>query len=297
MIFTIRSGITILADHPRLYLPRHSTPGKDWFRIQKPIPTDPLCTAKQDSITLPDGVGLPGRRHSIGLARRWHLGIDTLWLLNGLIFTVLIFAIGQWMRLVPMSWNVSGTFDTVPLDQFSIQIARTLHFLVLCWFVMFIVVHVALVMTTGALRNLNHIYVSRDDASWVGFAIFAVSMVVMIVAWVASTPLTYRFLRKVQKAGYALIGPAQKLFEHIDAKPGQYSEKDISPYFWHNGKYPETEEYKQLQAGDFAGYTLRINGLVENPVDLNLEQLRSFPTTSNSRSICAFKAGRASRSR
>lgn len=69
MIFIIRSGVTILADHPRLYWTRHSTPGKDWFRIQKPVPSDPLYTAKADSITLPDGVGLPGRRHSIGLAQ------------------------------------------------------------------------------------------------------------------------------------------------------------------------------------------------------------------------------------
>ena len=102
MIFIIRSGVTILADHPRLYLTRHSTPGKDWFRMQKPVPADPLYTAKRDSLTLPDGVGLPGRRHSIGLARWWHLGIDTLWLANGIVFFVLIFATGQWMRLVPM---------------------------------------------------------------------------------------------------------------------------------------------------------------------------------------------------
>jgi DMSO/TMAO reductase YedYZ molybdopterin-dependent catalytic subunit/thiosulfate reductase cytochrome b subunit len=330
LIFIIRSGITILADHPRLYLTRHSTPGKDWFRIQKPIPTDPLYTAKQDSITLPDGVGLPGRRHSIGLARWWHLGIDTLWLLNGIIFMVLIFVTGQWMRLVPMSWDVIPNSISVaiqylsldwPIENgwvnynslqliayfitvfiaapaalitglgmspalstrfrwvssiFSIQIARTLHFLVLCWFIMFIVVHVALVLTTGALRNLNHMYSARDDDSWVGFWIFAASMAVMIAAWVAATPLTYRFPRKVQKVGYALIGPAQKMFEHIDAKPGQYSEKDISPYFWHNGKYPETEEYKTLQARDFADYRLRINGLVDNPVELSLDELRSL---------------------
>jgi methionine sulfoxide reductase catalytic subunit len=330
LIFIIRSGITILADHPRLYLTRHSTPGKDWFRIQKPIPTDPLYTAKQDSITLPDGVGLPGRRHSIGLARWWHLGIDTLWLLNGIIFMVLIFVTGQWMRLVPMSWDVIPNSISVaiqylsldwPIENgwvnynslqliayfitvfiaapaalitglgmspalstrfrwvssiFSIQIARTLHFLVLCWFIMFIVVHVALVLTTGVLRNLNHMYGARDDDSWVGFWIFAASMAVMIAAWVAATPLTYRFPRKVQKVGYALIGPAQKMFEHIDAKPGQYSEKDISPYFWHNGKYPETEEYKTLQAGDFADYRLRINGLVDNPVELSLDELRSL---------------------
>lgn len=81
MIFIIRSGVQILSDHPRLYWTRHSTPGKDWFRIQKPVPADPLWTAKEDSISLPGQLGLPGIRHSIGLACWWHLGTDTLWLL------------------------------------------------------------------------------------------------------------------------------------------------------------------------------------------------------------------------
>ena len=330
LIFIIRSGVSILADHPRLYWTRHSTPGKDWFRMQKPVPPDPLYTAKMDSITLPNGVGLPGRRHSIGLARWWHLGIDTLWLLNGIVFYVLIFSTGQWKRLVPMSWDVfpnavSVTIQYLSLDwpvdngwvnynglqllayfitvfiaaplalitglgmspalstrfrwissRFSIQVARSLHFFVLCWFVFFVVVHVTLVLTTDALRNLNHMYGGRDDDSWVGFWIFAASLVVMIVAWVAATPLTYRFPRKVQKVGFALIGPAQRLFEHIDSKPGQYSEKDISSYFWHNGKYPETEEYKNLREGDFKDYKLRINGLIDNPVELDLSQLREI---------------------
>ncbi|MET3934455.1 hypothetical protein [Arthrobacter sp. OAP107] len=42
LIPIIRAGITILADHPRLYWTRHSTPGKEWFRMQTPIPADPL---------------------------------------------------------------------------------------------------------------------------------------------------------------------------------------------------------------------------------------------------------------
>jgi methionine sulfoxide reductase catalytic subunit len=33
MIFIIRAGVQILSDHPRLYWTRHSTPGRDWFRI------------------------------------------------------------------------------------------------------------------------------------------------------------------------------------------------------------------------------------------------------------------------
>ncbi len=330
MLFIIRSGITVLADHPRLYWTRNSTPGKDWFRIQKPVPTAPLYTAKEDSITLPNGVGLPGRRHSIGLARWWHLGIDTLWLANGIVFYILIFTTGQWLRLIPLHWDVipnaisvaiqylsldwpleSGwtnynglqllayfvtVFIAAPLavitglgmspalstrftkisSVFSIQFARSVHFVVLCWFVLFIVVHVTLVLTTGALQNLNHMFATRNDQSWWGFAIFTGALLLLIAAWVAATPFTYRHPRVVQRVGYALIGPAQRLFEHIDAKPGQYTEKDISPYFWHNGKYPEGAAYLALQADDFRDYTLRVNGLVNTPVELTLTQLRAL---------------------
>ena len=330
MIFIIRSGVQILSDHPRLYWTRHSTPGKDWFRVQKPVPADPLWTAKKDSISLPGQVGLPGIRHSIGLARWWHLGTDTLWLLNGLVFYVLLFATPHWRRLVPASWDVFPNavsvliqylslnwptetgwvaynslqliayfitvFVAAPLalitglgmspalstrfkrisKVLSIQTARSLHFCVLVWFLLFIVIHTTLVFTTGLLRNLNHIYASRNDDSWIGFWIFAASMVVVIVGWVAATPFTLRHPRVVQRVGFALIGPVQRLFEHVDATPGEYTEKDISPYFWHNGQYPDSEEYKALFEGNFADYRLRINGLVDNPVDLDLTQLRAL---------------------
>ncbi len=331
LIFIIRSGIQILSDHPRLYWTRHSTPGRDWFRVQKPVPEDPLWTAKQDSISLPGQVGLPGIRHSIGLARWWHLGIDTLWLVNGIIFYVLLFTTGEWRRVIPTSWSVfpnavsvgiqylslswpaesaGGSYNSLQLFAYfitifiaaplafltglgispalstrftrissvlSIQTARSLHFLVLIWFLFFITVHVALVFTTGLLHNLNHVYASRTDSSWAGFWVFAASMMVVVVGWVAATPFTFRHPRVVQRAGFALAGPAQRLFEHLDAAPGQYTEADISPYFWHNGVYPTSEQYIALQAGAFADYRLRINGLVGNPVDLDLTQLRALP--------------------
>lgn len=331
MIFIVRSGLQILADHPRLYWTRHSTPGRDWFRIQKPVPADPLWTAKQDSISLPKQVGLPGIRHSIGLARWWHLGIDVLWLANGLIFFVLLFATPHWHRLVPTTWSVFPNAASVmiqylsldwPIEHgweaynslqmlayfitifiaaplalltglgmspalstrfkriskvLSIQTARSLHFLVLVWFLLFIVMHVTLVFATGALRNLNHMYALRNDDSWIGFWIFAATMVVVIVGWVAASPFTLRHPRVVQRVGYALIGPVQRLFEHVDATPGEYSEQDISPYFWHNGQYPKSEEYRALIDNDFVDYRLKLEGLVENPVELDLAQLRALP--------------------
>lgn len=332
MIFILRSGLQILSDHPRLYWTRHCTPGRDWFRFQKPVPADPLWTAKQDSVSLPRHVGLPGLRHSIGLARWWHLGVDTLWLLNGLVFYVLLFVTPHWRRLVPtslavfpnaasaliqylsLSWphdngwvaynglQLIAYFITVfiaaPLALLSglgmspalstrirpvskvlnIQVARSLHFLVWAWFVFFIVVHTALAVTTGALANLNHITTGREGSSWLGFWLFAAWMAVVIVGWVAATPLTLRRPRLIQRVGSALLGPTERLFEHLDPKPGQYTEKDISPYFWHNGRYPDSAEYKRLAEGGFADYTLRITGLVANPVQLTLDELRRLPS-------------------
>ena len=106
MMFIIRAGIQILADHPRLYWTRDCTPGTEWFRFQHPVPEGRIWTSKDNSVTVPGWLGIPGVRHSIGLARWWHFSIVLLWTINGIAFYVLIFATGQWLRLVPVTWGV-----------------------------------------------------------------------------------------------------------------------------------------------------------------------------------------------
>jgi DMSO/TMAO reductase YedYZ molybdopterin-dependent catalytic subunit len=53
----------------------------------------------------------------------------------------------------------------------------------------------------------------------------------------------------------------------------KYSEKDISPYFWPNGKMPVSDNWKRLAAEGFEDYRLKVGGLVENPVELSLADL------------------------
>jgi methionine sulfoxide reductase catalytic subunit len=79
---------SILADHPRLYWTRDCTPGKDWFRFQKAVPTGRVWTSKDDSVTLPSWLGIPGIRYSIGLARWSHFSVNLLWVLKGIVFYV-----------------------------------------------------------------------------------------------------------------------------------------------------------------------------------------------------------------
>jgi methionine sulfoxide reductase catalytic subunit len=332
MMFIIRTGIQILCDHPRLYFSRNATPGKDeWLRVGPPVPDDELWTANADTVALPPQFGLPGFRHSIGLARWWHLGIDVLWLLNGAVFYVLLFTTGQWRHIVPTSWDVFPNAASVavqylsldwPTDngwvayngmqllayfttvfiaapaalitglgmspalsqrvhwlgkRLSIQHARSLHFLVLVYFLFFILVHVTLVFATSALKNLNHMFAARDDNSWMGFWIFAAAMVVTAIAWVWATPFTIRHPRVIQRVGYALVGPFQRMLEQLDPKPGAFTEKDVSPHHRRNGRLPETVEYKELEKNDFVDWRLKVYGLVEHPTEFSLDDLKALP--------------------
>lgn len=175
-----------------------------------------------------------GRRLSLYL---WaHLSADLLWVAAGVAYVVLLFATGQWMRIVPTSvgvvpealsaalqyasldwpaengwvgynalqqlsyfltvfvaaplailsglrmspaWPLGGALDRA----FPVRIARAIHFPVMVYFVVFTVVHVALVLLTGAVRNLDHMFAVRDDESWWGVAVFLVSLIVFVAAW------------------------------------------------------------------------------------------------------------------
>jgi methionine sulfoxide reductase catalytic subunit len=63
------------------------------------------------------------------------------------------------------------------------QAARTIHFGVLCWFVLFIFAHVTLVFITGARQNLNYMWAGVNDNSWDGLLIWGCAMVLVIVTW------------------------------------------------------------------------------------------------------------------
>jgi DMSO/TMAO reductase YedYZ molybdopterin-dependent catalytic subunit len=149
------------------------------------------------------------------------------------------------------------------------------HFLVLCWFVAFIFTHVTLVFITGMRRNLNFIFAGVNDDSWRGFVVFAVAMAGVALAWVCASPFTVRHARLVQKTGRGLIGRIKGLAEQWEPRV-QYAETDISPFFWLNGTLPRPDAYAALQREDFAGYRLRIDGLVARPSVLSFAQIKAM---------------------
>ncbi|NMR31802.1 cytochrome b/b6 domain-containing protein [Arthrobacter sp. SF27] len=196
-------------------------------------------TAKKDSFFSPKG----NTPKKVSLSQWLHQSLDVFWVLNGLVFIILLFATGQWVRIVPTSWDIfpnmlSTGIQYVSLDwptengwvhynalqvmtyfitvfiaapmaiisgiristwwpesatglnkAYPVEWARALHFPVMIYFVAFTIVHVFLVFFTGALRNLNHMYTSRDAVDWWGLIIFVLSLLVISAAWFLTKPL------------------------------------------------------------------------------------------------------------
>ncbi|MDT3346351.1 cytochrome b/b6 domain-containing protein, partial [Microbacterium aquilitoris] len=205
------------------------------------------------------------RKRRMSLTLWLHQALDVLWLANGVVFVVLLFVTGQWMRVIPTSWEVfpnalSAALQYVSLDWptengwvnynalqqlayfatifiaaplaaitgyrmsavwpkqattlnrlYPVEWARKVHFPTMLYFVLFIVVHVALVLSTGALRNLGHMYAATGSTdpqayadNWTGFWFFALSIAVTVAAYVAMRPL--------------VVAPIARLFGEVKSR-------------------------------------------------------------------------------
>jgi methionine sulfoxide reductase catalytic subunit len=107
VMLLIRSGLSILVDHPRLYFNDDCTPGSEWIRFTPlKVPRDRLWTAKDDARYISPLVGTPGYRHTVGIARVWHFINVHGFIATGIIFIAMLLSTEQWRRIVPTSPTV-----------------------------------------------------------------------------------------------------------------------------------------------------------------------------------------------
>ncbi len=333
IVLLVRSGLQILMDHPRLYWNVHCTPDTEWLRLTPiEVPTDRVWTAKDDACHLSPWIGLPGYRHTVGMARHWHFLSVLFWVGNGLIFAVLLFGTGQWRRLVPTSWSVlpdawavfvhyatlhlppepNGFYRYNALQQLAYfavvfllaplailtgpsmspaltnrfawypklpgnrQIGRSLHFLIMCGFVFFLAGHVTMVVLTGLARNMNHIVRGTDDARPLGLYLGLVGIGVVVAVNAIANGAAWRYPRTIQRVARAIVRPVMDLLLNRADPVAEFRREDISPFFWPNGKMPTSDEWKALAADGFKDYRLKVSGLVENPVELSLDEIRAL---------------------
>jgi DMSO/TMAO reductase YedYZ molybdopterin-dependent catalytic subunit len=85
--------------------------------------------------------------------------------------------------------------------------------------------------------------------------------------------------RSVLRSGEVLNKTAQRLIMDRSALAREFSATDISPTFKANGSITGgTPEYARHAADKFARWYLRIDGMVRNPLSLNLAQLIAMPS-------------------
>lgn len=77
---------------------------------------------------------------------------------------------------------------------FPLRLSKTIHWWTMWFFVGFTAVHVFLVLATGALRNLNHMYAGRDDQSPAGLIVFAASILLTVALVLALRPPVVRWV-------------------------------------------------------------------------------------------------------
>ncbi|GCF09854.1 molybdopterin-dependent oxidoreductase [Dictyobacter arantiisoli] len=334
--FLIRSGIQILAAHPRLYWNDGCKPESNWLKFTRKKPAQgKLWTSMDEEVSVSPLLALPGKEN-LGLGRHWHFFSILFWILNGLVYVVLLFATGEWTRLIPTSWSIIPrawetfltyiTFHIPPVSDFQPydplqqlayagvifllapltiltgaamspaiearfpwyskmlggkQGARSIHFLCLVAYLLFVIVHVSLVVIVHFSDNIRNIVLGNEQGSFplaLTIAIGALLLVGVLYAWASWYSL--RRKRQIQHVLGAIVDPVRRMLLQRLKSRQQYTKSAITTYFWVNGRPPVTEEFQALAHNDFVDWRLEVHGLVANALQLSLDDLQKLPRHS-----------------
>ncbi|HEY6743294.1 MAG TPA: cytochrome b/b6 domain-containing protein [Lapillicoccus sp.] len=202
-------------------------------------------------------------------------------------FTVVFLAAPLMMATGPaMSPAVVGRFPWYPKLFGTRQAARSIHFLGMAFLVFFTVMHIVLVFVVHPDHNLPQMILGVNDPARFAQALTVCLMgiAVVVAAWLAISYLSLVDIRKTQNFLFTLLEPIRAITVNRMAsrtrRAGTYTDKDISPYHWSNGRYPgpeESPEWTTMAQNDFRDYVLAIGGLTSNSVRVTFAELKALP--------------------
>lgn len=157
------------------------------------------------------------------------------------------------------------------------QVARSLHFLSMLAFSLFILIHLTITLGLHFYSSVGQ-FVSGNAGMNVAKAftvfIILISLIVIFNIWATLFSLRNPIrIRAILIRFYAPI--VRALFGSFKSRQ-YYSRADVSKFFRVNGYPPKTEEYLKLREGHFADYRLKVHGMVENPVELTLDDIKAM---------------------
>lgn len=126
----------------------------------------------------------------------WHWPHDNTWVaynaLQMLAYGGMVFVLAPLAALTGL--RQSALWPETAAAWFTLTRTRAVHRVVQTLFVVFVAVHLTLVLSTGALRNLNHMFGARDDTSVLGAHLMVVLLLLIVAAWFAVRPALLRAL-------------------------------------------------------------------------------------------------------
>jgi len=329
-----RSGLEILSALPRLYRTDDCTPGREMLRLSKTVvaaDSPKEWTSLDLEVSWSPLIALPGRKN-LGIGRHWHFMTLQFWILTGLVYVVLLFTTGQWIRLVPTDWGIfpraindisiylSGhlaphqpglPYDSIQqLSYFAVifllapfqiasgaamspsvlarfpwygklfggkQLARTLHFLGLCAFAAFVLVHTIMVVVHNVPHEWAAIVLGSYRANQtLAVVIGIIALLFVLLVNVVATMWSLANRRAVQGLTGLFVNPLERVISRLSSSHQRYRQDQITPYHWKNGYPPPDADYQALARDGFRDYRLDVGGLVAKPLCLSLPELRTL---------------------
>lgn len=140
-----------------------------------------------------------------------------------------------------------------------------MHFLLMCAFAAFIVVHTAMVIVQGVPKEFAAIVLGDPGDRRLALGIGLAGLFVILVLHVIITWFSLRHRRRTQRLLGFIVNPFERAISRTFSSRQHFDRGDISPYFRVNGYPPPGDDYQDLAANEFRDYRLSVGGLASTP--------------------------------
>lgn len=196
-----------------------------------------------------------------------------------LTYFIVVFFLGPFMIATgaAMSPSVTARFPWYSKIFRGRQTARSLHFLGMVFFIVFIIIHLIMVTTERFPENMGNMFLGKPTSFGIAAGLFVLVILSVVIVNVWATGFSLKRPRQVQNIlGGLTDGLKGIIFRNIKSSGQRLERSEVSQFFRINGFPPETDEFRSLSKDNFVNYNLEVFGLVENPLKLSLLELRDM---------------------
>jgi methionine sulfoxide reductase catalytic subunit len=175
-----------------------------------------------------------------------------------------------------MSPAIDARFPRYPKIFRGRQVARSLHFLGMIAFVLFIIIHLTMVISERFSENMGNIFLGHTTSFGVAAGLFTLIVLFVIIIHIWVTGISLQKPRDIQNILDMVLVPTKWLLFRNAVSKQRFPKSKVSSFFRVNGYPPDTSEYNELLKNKFDIYKLKIYGLVQRQLELSLAEIHAM---------------------